>query len=202
MNYVEFLRGQGLDVAGRSFTGVDGRQWLYARHVPESGNWNALTKPGRQFFIQPDSGDWKLWGDAATYEWNSGPWHECYEGEPQPVSPCGDAETVDDGQHPFLRAAIAQGFEPKGSMSFVGNITGTYNGRLVIASTKTESFVANVGTVESFKTLAEIDEWRGTGHKPKEIQEPGTVTPAKPFVSMREKPIEFSGRTKQGSLFG
>lgn len=165
-----FLAARDYYVSPRAFQG----QWGRSLHYVSNARSDRREKPSVQCFVDAVTGDWSAWGSGSYRPWESGPWHELAE----PAV-----------ERSFLDEAIAAGFLPTGSMNQCGNVSGQYDGRYVIASTRTREFICRVQTVDAFRRLADIPtQTRARALAPE-------------FRSMREMPVAPSGRNRQTTLW-
>lgn len=193
VNYREFLISRGYDVATLDFPGQDGRRWVYVRSVPVDGIWNRLTRVGRQWFVQLQSGDWRNWDDAKQRPWSQGPWHECLEpieGTQAPGIPS-TSEPLPDSL--FVQSLRQLGFTPVSPPSWLGNVWVERNGIQSLAVASSRSLVRmHQGQLEQTPLVRECSP---------EAAKPVTTPPVALFVSMQTCPVQISGRNHQAALF-
>lgn len=184
---INWLTARDFEIAGRGFVGMDRREWRYMRCLPVTGIWNRETRPGRQFFLQLESGDWQCWGTGVIERWESGPWHECVEPVAQAVTAEASAAEVSP-LHPWISQLQQLGFRFISTINSVGNAWALFHGERVLVHTWCQKF-----TTRGFQTFGSVDEL---------LAMQPVSTPSRLFVSMRDNPITMSGRTRQLALFG
>lgn len=211
------LEQHGFVVAQKSFRGSSGRELHYLLQLlPDGSRGTEQSRAefeSRQYFVQLDSGDWQRWGSGVWCTFESGPWNELAE-QPVPIvsptavtvsanaaivptTPAIDSvakSTADAELHPFLQHCLQSGFTwddrknaARGPVD-LGNRWLLKDGVSYLALPRNQVLIDRHWQEHRLETLA--------AHTPAPV-----ASRAKPFVSMKQQPLQITGNRKQIRLF-
>jgi|GEM_PF-6545630 len=197
----EFLASRDFSVARQPFQSLRGPMWYMLELQPDGSRGNKQQREGRSYSVDLHSGLWTRWGDHGWFKWEQGPWNEqAFNVEQQPFVP-------------FVDRCLEAGFvldERQCNHIINGRDFGSrfarFGDRKFLLYPLTEEIIDtrfNVYQLDEFmKQNGGFVNQNGpsVGQTTEKVNRTAPIV-NRPFVSMKDEPVEYSGANSQPVMF-